>query len=158
MGQDPPDPIPDRSLEQALAPAPADRLLQKDISRIQSLPGLITGGAQLKDVTPVLYFANGSAGTYTQPITLGLTVVPLVLGWYVGAIDKTGAVVDNKAAVVGGDQSTPVFSGTAKMSWTKNTLTFTVVSTNTGWPTFVNAYFYYAVYADDLTGLLPTGL
>jgi hypothetical protein len=141
--------VPHQSLDKQLEPPEASRLLKKDIDRRQNLPGLIAGGARLSGVADRSYFTNASAGTVTEPVSIVAETVPLVLVWYLGSIDSTGAVVNDDAALMTAEQATPIFSGaTAKASWDKTTLTITIVSTNVASANTKTAYFFYAVYYD----------
>ena len=134
---------------------PVNRLLSKDISRTENLPGLITGGARETGIISVLFYANASAGDFTQEVTLNYETVPLSLVWFLGTADKNGSVNPGGGLVPGAEgvstvvEGISVFSGAkAAYSIDKDTLTVGVTSTDVGWSYLIEAHFYYALYYD----------
>jgi hypothetical protein len=150
--------VSNRSLNDVLQPSSAQRLLASDVQRRQNFPGRISEGAQLSGKFSVLYWANASAGDFSDSIELNLPTAPLTMVWYLGSQDKTGAIVGDGGGLVPGNafandtvsNGIVIFSGaSANYCVNKDSLTVNITSTNVGWPSFIDAYFYYAVYYDD---------
>ena len=135
------------SLSNDLKPDETNRLLAKDIERRQSLPFNIAGGSRLEGSVDLDYFANASAGTFTETVDLDLSTVCLGLVWFIYELDKTGSVTIDDTKLMGPDVL--ITGGTATASWNKTTLTITAETTNVGWPNLLQGTFYYVFYYDQ---------
>lgn len=142
-------------LPNQLLPNPTLRLLAKDIERKQNLPAKITDGARKSGLISVNFFANASAGNFSETIPLNLETAPLVMVWHLGNYDKNGSTSTGTGLVNAGLigtvlNGTYIFSGAqAVYTANKTELTISITSTNVGHPVFLDAYFFYAVYYDD---------
>lgn len=131
----------------------------------RGVPRFLGDSAKKKDIIEVLFFANGSAGNYTEDVSLGLDTVPLSMVWHLGNVDKAGNISAGGGIVPGSNfdtgtvlEGSEIFSGAkANYSCEKSKLTIKVTSTNVGWPDFIVAYFYYMVFYDD-AGVKARGL
>lgn len=107
----------------------------------------------------ILYFANASAGNFTDDLTLNLPEVPLSMVWYLGSIDKEGTRIPGGGLIPGSsfDSGTvlsgaEIFSGaSANYSCEKDKLTIKITSTNVGWAPMIEAHFYYMLFYDATT-------
>jgi len=145
------------NLADDLKPTEVSRLLARDIERRQSLPFSITGGARKTGVMVVYFYANASAGDFTETIDLDYQTVPLASVWHLGSKDKTGYIMEGGGTVTGSFNAASsnvdgytVFSGAhANFTVTKNQLLIGITSTNVGWAPLIAAYFFYSIYYDD---------
>ena len=155
--------IKDKSLNESLTPYQPSRLQQSDIQRQVSLPKKIAEGAKQQGVVEVLYYCNGLAGDFSTLIDLrelDLRYAPLSMAWYLGAIDKNGGIAGGQGGglMLGGaygvgtstDNGVSVaVNGVANYVCSQSEIGFYVSTANVGWPVFITAYFYYAIFYDE---------
>lgn len=146
-----------KSLDKALQPTEAQRLLYKDIVREESFSNLLTAGAKYAGTASISYLANASFGTFSLDIDLDYGMNPLAMVWYIGTINNaTGAIMGDEACLLDNTEENIILNANyAKYLAYRDKLTISINTSNLGIATSMAAYFYYAVFHEDLADAVP---
>lgn len=146
-----------KSMDKALQPTEAQRLLYKDIVREESFSNQLTAGARYTGTATIQYLANGSAGTFTVEIPIEYSVNPLAMVWYIGTTNAASTLImGNNACLLDYTGDNVILNANyATYRADKERILITINTSNTGVTETMQAHFYYAVFHEDFSGSVP---